>query len=186
MSETKTPAEIARENFELRSAVTVAVLAAVLAIVTSYSRDAGSTAQLASTQAADAWSYYQSETMKAHTFEVERDLIQVLAPGAVDEAKRAAFVASCAQQAEKYQKKKAEEEVKARDFERQVDDANRCGTRYGQGSLLLQIAVVIVSVSFIVRRSPLYFSGLLLGLSGLYVAITPLVKALPHWMGGLG
>jgi hypothetical protein len=181
---TKSPDEAHKEFFERRSAVTVAVLAALLAFVSMYSSGSGSDAQMAATKASDEWSYYQSKSVKEHTFQVDRDLAAVLAPSAVDEAKRAAFIDNCNKQAAKYEKEKDEAKAKAQDFEKQIDDANRSGSRFGLGALLLQIAIVITSVSLLVRRFGIWLLGMLLGLTGAWIGIAPLLPV-PKWMGGM-
>jgi hypothetical protein len=181
---TKSPEELHKESFERRSAVTVAVLAALLAFVSMYSSGSGSDAQMAATKAADEWSYFQSKSVKEHTFQVERDLAGMLAPASVDEAKRAAFIDNCNKQAAKYEKEKEEAKVKALDYEKQIDAANRSGSRFGLGALMLQIAIVITSVSLLVRKLGIYLVGALLGLTGAWIGIAPLLNV-PKWMGGL-
>jgi len=169
--------EKAKEKFERRSALTVAILAAICAYTTLCAGNSGGDGTLGATQTADKWAQFQSNSMKGHEYELQRDFVAILNAGAIDETKRTAFVANAAKALEKYDKKKEETKAEAEKLEKQVVESGRKSGNYGVASLLLQIAIVIVSISIIVRQSWLYFGGTLVGLAGFVIFLLTLAGA---------
>jgi hypothetical protein len=180
----KTPEEIEKEFFEKKAAVTVAIMAAVLAIVTMCTGNASSDATSNKTDSVDKWAQYQSKSVKAHVVESEEDVLSVLAPGSVDEAKRTAQLAKCKKVLDGLLKDKKDISGEARAFEHAVDVANAQGTRYGYASLLLQIGIVIASVSILVRKNDVWLIGVILAVVAVYLTLTVLLP-IPKQLGGL-
>lgn len=164
--EPKSQEDAVKEHFERRSALTIAILAAVCAYASLGAGNSNTDTLLAATNAADQWAYFQSKSMKSHTYEVERDLASMLQPGSVDEAKRQAFVEHCTKQTARYATEKEEAKGKAEESEKVVKDASRKNANYGVAALLLQVAIVITSISILVRRNLLWLGGAAIGLAG--------------------
>src|SRR5579872_3041944 len=180
----KTPEEIEKEFFEKKAAVTVAIMAAVLAIVTMFAGGASGDATSNKTDSVDKWAQYQSKSVKAHVVESEEEVLNVLATGSVDEAKRTAQLAKCKKELGKLEDDKKKIMGEARGFEHAVDVANMQGTRYGYASLLLQIGIVIASVSILVRKNYVWLVGVGLAVVATYMTMTVLLP-IPKKLGGL-
>lgn len=166
-----TPEEKKKESFERRSAVTVAILASVCAFASLCTSNTCSDVLLGATNASDSWAYFQSKSMKSHTYEVERDIAEMLLPTAVDEAKRKAVVDACTKQSARYAKEKEEAKAQAEGYQKTVVDSARKNGDYEIASLLMQVAIVIVSISILVRRNALWAGGTLIGLAGTAIMV---------------
>jgi multidrug resistance efflux pump len=64
----------------------------------------------------------------------------------------------------------AETQEKANGFQEQVEHAERQASRFDLGEALLQISVVLSSITLFTRRRSWYFGGITLGAIGLLVA----------------
>jgi len=168
---TKTPEEQAKESFERRSAVTVAILAAVCAFATLCASNTNSDVLLAATNAADQWAYFQSNSVKGHAYEVEEQLADMLQPGCVDEAKRKKFEETCAKSIAKYAEGKEKAKTEAEKQQGLVVVSARKNANYGVAALLLQVSIVVVSISILVRKNALWAGGTLVGLGGLAITL---------------
>ena len=69
----------------------------------------------------------------------------------------------------------ADEQKEALDLEHEVDRAEKRADRYDLGEALLEISVVLSSITLLTRRRRYFFLGALFGLSGLIAAATALL-----------
>jgi hypothetical protein len=76
---------------------------------------------------------------------------------------------------EKWKADLVEEEKKAREFEREVTHAEAQAARYDLGEALLQIAVVLCSITLFTRKRAYFLLGLSLGAAGIVVAVSALL-----------
>jgi len=76
---------------------------------------------------------------------------------------------------DKWKEDLAEEQKKAREFESEVSRAEAKASRYDLGEALLQIAVVLCSVTLFTRKRAYFLLGLSLGAAGLVVASSALL-----------
>jgi hypothetical protein len=97
-----------------------------------------------------------------------------LQPSANDAAVKAKLKDYAAQQA-KWAAAIEKEQDKARDFEADVAKAEHQATRYDVGEALLQISVVLCSVTLFTRRKLYFYAGLSVGAVGLVFAATGFV-----------
>jgi len=68
-----------------------------------------------------------------------------------------------------------EEQEKARDLEHEVDRAERRADRYDLGEAMLEIAVVLSSITLLTRQKGYFLFGLTLGFVGILAAATALL-----------
>jgi len=73
---------------------------------------------------------------------------------------------------EKWKKDLAEEQEKAREFEQEVTKAEAKAAHYDLGEALLQIAVVLCSITLFTRNRAYFLLGLAIGVAGIVVAFT--------------
>ncbi len=71
---------------------------------------------------------------------------------------------------EKWTRDLAEEQTAARELEHEVQRAEKKAGRFDLGEALLQIAVVLSSITLLTRKPSYFFLGLALGIAGLIVA----------------
>ena len=151
----------------------ISILAVLVAMVTVLGHRSHTEAVLMQSRAGDQWNEYQAKKIRMDNLSVDVDLLALQPsnnPAAV-EAKTKEYEAHI----EKWKEDLAQEEEKAREFEKEVLLAERKASRYDLGEALLQIAVVLCSVTLFTRKRAFFLLGLSLGAAGVIVALSALV-----------
>jgi hypothetical protein len=155
--------------------VSIAILAVLVAMVTVLGHRSHTEAVLMQSKAGDQWNEYQAKKIRMDNLSVDVDLLalQPSNDAAAVAAKTKEYQAHIA----KWQKDLDEEMDKAREFEHEVTRAEAKASRYDLGEALLQIAVVLCSVTLLTRNRAYFLLGLALGAGGLIVAGSALLVA---------
>ncbi len=165
--------------FTRRTALVTAVYAVFLAIVSLGGNNASKELSLSQQQASDQWAFYQSKAMREHLYHLEAlrqeaDLAErgsSMAPEV--RQRREAFLGEMRKEEARYGSEKNEIEEKARDLERERDLFRRKDPYFDFGEVLLQVAIVLASMSILTGARPIFWTsviaavtGALLGLDG--------------------
>lgn len=171
--------ELRGKRFTRRVAMTTAVYAVVLAITSLGGNNAMKEMLLAQQQASDQWAFYQAKVIREHLYRsqklrLELDLVdraQSLRPEARERAD--ALLKKWAEEEARYNKEKKEIEQDARKLEHERDVNRAKDPYFDYAEVLLQIAIVMSSVSILSASRPVFgFSvvaaalGALLSLNG--------------------
>jgi hypothetical protein len=151
----------------------ISVLAVLVAMVTVMGHRTHTEAVLTQTRAADQWNLYQAKKIRLEQTNVAIDLLS-LQPSSNDSAvqkKLAEYQAHVT----KWKGELDGEQEKAKDLEIEVGKAERRADRYDLGEALLQIAVVLSSITLLTRQRAYFMLGLTLGLAGLIMAASALL-----------
>lgn len=151
----------------------ISILAVLVAMVTVLGHRAHTDAVLSQSRAGDQWNEYQAKKIRFDQVSVAIDLLSLQATAnqkAVDEK-----VAAYQDHQTKWGKQLAEEQTKARELEAEVAHAERKASRFDLGEALLQISVVLCSITLFTRRRLYFYMGLALGAAGLLFAASALV-----------
>lgn len=143
----------------------ISILAVLVAMVTVVGHRTHTEAILLQERAADQWNQYQAKKIRQQQTALTADLL-ALQPSAKDEdtqKKLAEYRAHLA----KWDSDLETEQEKAKDLESEVQLAERRASRYDLGEALLQIAVVLASITLLTRSKSYYLFGLTLGIPGL-------------------
>jgi len=151
----------------------ISVLAVLVAMVTVLGHRTHTEAVLKQTRAADQWNLYQAKKIRQVQVSTTADLLS-LQPSSNDAAVQKKLGEYRAH-LEKWNGEITEEQEKARDLEHEVDRAERRADRYDLGEALLEIAVVLSSITLLTRQHAYFVLGLLLGLTGLLAAASALL-----------
>ena len=146
----------------------IAVLAVLVAMVTVLGHRAHTEAVLTQSRAGDQWNLYQAKRIRMESLEVDVDMLQ-LEPtlnAAATQAKLKEYEAHIA----RWKDDLNEEEAKAKEYEAEVRKAERQAGHFDLGEALLQISVVLSSITLFTRRRSYFYGGLLLGVAGVIVA----------------
>ncbi len=153
----------------------ISILAVLVAMVTVLGHRSHTEAVLSQARASDMWNEYQAKKSRSADLSAFADLLTLQsvsnATAAADKLK------SYAAQQQKWSGELKEEQEKALDFEADVQHAEHQATRYDLGEALLQISVVLCSVTLFTRRKLYFFIGLLIGGLGLIFAATGFLLA---------
>jgi hypothetical protein len=146
----------------------ISILAVLVAMVTVLGHRTHTEAVLEQSKAGDQWNLYQAKKIRSDNLDVSADLLR-LQPNsnqAAVEEKLGEYQAHH----EKWTQDLDEEQAEARKLEAEVAVAERKADRYDLGEALLQISVVMSSITLFTRRRGYFIFGLCLGAAGLLVA----------------
>lgn len=146
----------------------ISVLAVLVAMVTVVGHREHTEAVLMQARAADQWNAYQAHKIRSQQVSVAEDLLSVQssANNPAVKAKLADYKAHMA----RWQAESDEDSRQAREFQAEVDVAERKAAHYDLGEALLQIAVVLASITLLTRQQRYVIVALVLGLGGLATA----------------
>ena len=151
----------------------ISILAVLVAMVTVLGHRSHTDAVLSQAKASDMWNEYQAKRIRSSQLSGIQDMLE-LQPSSDAGAVAAKLKVYGAQQ-EKWKEETKDEREKALDFEKDVQHAERQATRYDVGEALLQISVVLCSVTLFTRKRLYFLAGLTVGLVGLVAAASGLL-----------
>jgi Domain of unknown function (DUF4337) len=148
--------------------LTIAIVAVLVAMVTVLGHRAHTHAVLEQTRAADQWNEYQSRKIRVQHTQIAEDLLSLQPTNnpAATQTKLATYKAEIT----KWQAQLDEEAEKARELETGVDHAERQAARFDLGEALLQIAVVLASITLLTRQQRYVLVALTLAAIGVVVS----------------
>jgi len=150
-------------------ALTTVILAVCATLATFKGGGYSTRTVLNQAMASDQWAYYQAKGIKGNLYEVEalrlkREL--ELAPKAsLPLLERS--LADVEKKVAKYEGEKAEIFKKATAFEEAKADAQKHGAPFGLAVIFLQIAILLSSIAALMKKQPVYWAGLAVGIVGL-------------------
>ena len=150
--------------------VTISILAVLVAAVTLLGHRAHTEELLLQSQATDQWAYYQAKNIRLHEMQSVADLLVALAPQ--DKEKAQALREKYVKEVERYEGDKEDISEKAKELEKERDLVSRRADRFDGGEALLEIGLVICSLTLLTKRRAFWFGGTLIGLAGVLLAIT--------------
>jgi hypothetical protein len=161
----------AKDPFEKRVALTIAIIAICLSFVANLGDNSKTSAILKTSEASDQWSYFQAKSTKAQLAALHSDLLIRLSSEARGEEARAQAM-KLGQESQRYEKEKAEIEKQAQSLTAQAAHFSAINDRCDEAALLLQIAVVVCSVSILAQSHKFWWLGMILGVAGIGVGAT--------------
>jgi hypothetical protein len=160
-----------------RISLAISILAVLVAMVTVLGHRTHTEAVLAQARAGDQWNEYQAKKIRWDNLTVVVDTLMLNEGLAQSAANRAAVDKKLEEyraHLDKWKGDLSEEQTKAHEFEEEVDRAEHRASHYDLGEALLQIAVVVCSVTLFTRRKSYFILGLAMGLVGLLVSASAL------------
>jgi hypothetical protein len=151
----------------------ISVLAVLVAMVTVLGHRTHTEAVLSQTRAADQWNEYQAKKIRQGQISVAADLLS-LQPSSNDAAvqkKLGEYKAHIA----KWSDELGEEQHEAESLEAEVKHAEKRADRYDLGEAMLEIAVVLSSITLLTRQKHYFLLGLTLGILGMLIAASALL-----------
>jgi hypothetical protein len=146
----------------------ISILAVLVAMVTVLGHRTHTEAVLMQARATDQWNLYEAKKIRQDSLAVVIDQMALFPT--TDAKATAAKVAEYKAHMAKWTNDLKEESDQANDYQAEVKKAEKKATRFDIGEALLQIAVVLSSITLFTRRKSFFYGGLLLGTAGLLVA----------------
>lgn len=150
--------------------LTMSIMAVVLAAVTLMAHRSSTHELLLQAQATDQWAYYQAKNIRLHEMEANVDLFSTLAPK--DAEKAAQMSDKYEKQVKKYESDKEDISEKAKELEAERDVFGRRADRFEGAEVLLEVGLVICSITLLTNKRAFWFVGIAAAVAGLVLAAT--------------
>lgn len=148
-------------------AFTMSVLAVLVAITTVLGHRTHTAAVLDQNKATDQWNLYQAKKIRSSDTALASDLLSVMTVSDANGKAAAKIAKSYADHQEKWVDDLKEEQEKAEALETQVEQAEARADRFDLGEALLEIALVVSSITLLTRNRIYWLLGLVFGLLGI-------------------
>jgi hypothetical protein len=158
------------EPWTLPVAITISILAVLVAMATLMGHRSSIEVVLLQTQASDQWAFYQAKNIRLHEMQGIADLIEVLDRGEKEKAE--ALREKYKKEIERYEKDKDQISEKAKELENERGVYSRREDRFDAGEVILEIALIICSLTLLTRRTTFWYSGMAIGVIGFFVGLS--------------
>jgi Domain of unknown function (DUF4337) len=147
---------------------TISVLAVVVAIVTVLGHRSHTQAVLYQNRATDDWNLYQAHKIRQYDTQLISDMLSTLPIR--DQAAANTITDSYKSHLQKWNQDLVEAQTTAREDEEKVHKAEHRADRFDLGEALLEIGLVITSITLLTRQRGYWYLGMAFGVAGLVAA----------------
>jgi len=151
-------------------AVTLSLLAVLVAIATLLGHRASTEEIIVQTKATDQWAFFQAKNIRLHEMQGFADLLGTLTP--VDKEKAEALREKYLKETDRYEKEKERASEQAKELEKERELSSRRADRYEAGEVILEIALIICSLTLLTKKRLFWLSGMALGLIGVCTTLS--------------
>ena len=179
------PESASRERLYNMVAISVAILAAFMAITKVKDDNIVQAMLQAKSDAVDTWSEYQSKRIKHHLTELGRDqdlALRVTAPQSASQLDEQ--VRRYETEIARYQDEEADLQKKARAYEAQYDALNYRDDQFDLSDALLSVSLAMLAVTALTRKKWLLWVSLVFGCFGVIMGLAGLIgwRVHPDWL----
>jgi Domain of unknown function (DUF4337) len=158
----------ARESSLRPVSFTMSLLAVLVAVTTVLGHRTHTEAVLEQARASDQWNLYQAKKIRQYNTGLTADLLSALPIR--DEAAANKVIDGYKSHLEKWNEDLAEGEKQARELEAEVRKSERHANRFDLGEALLEIGLVITSITLLTRQRGYWYLGMGFGAAGVAIA----------------
>jgi hypothetical protein len=173
--ELKEQAEHGRDEALRPVAFTMSVLAVMVAVTTVLGHRTHTEAVLDQNKATDQWNEYQAKKNRAYNTSLTKDLLSVVVVAEKDKDAAAKITKTWTDHQAKWDSELKEEQEKAEDLQNEVRKAEEHADRFDLAEALLEIGLVITSVTLLTRSRIYWYLGLVFSLAGIASALSVLL-----------
>ena len=150
--------------------ITISIMAVLVAGATLLGHRAHTEELLLQSQATDQWAYYQAKNGRYHGMQTTADLIETMIPRDKDKAE--VLLKKYEKEIERYDSDKEDISEKAKELEKERDLVSHRADRFDGGEALMEIGLVICSITLLTKRKGFWAGGVLVGALGIALAAT--------------
>jgi len=150
--------------------ITISIMAVFVAGVSLLGHRAHTEGLRLETQAASRWAQYQAKSVRLHEAQGFSDVVKLVAP--LNRELGEQLKEKYAKEVEHYEGDKVDVSKEAKDLEDERDLTVRQADRFDGGEALLEIGLVICSITLLTKRKGFWLSGVLIGAVGISLAAT--------------
>ncbi|HLJ14163.1 MAG TPA: DUF4337 domain-containing protein [Bryobacteraceae bacterium] len=155
--------EHARNPFDKQVAASMAIIAAVLAVVSVFGHLTTTEELLWQQRASDQWSYYQAKSIRRYESEIASDLFRSMKDPAST---------VYASKSDGYRSDGEKIQEQAKKFEEESHLASARALRLHFGEVLLEVAIVFASLAILSKRRGIWVLSVMGGAAGAIIAGT--------------
>jgi len=159
-------------RYTLPVSLTMSILAVLVAGATLLGHRAHTEELLLQTRATDQWAYYQAKNIRLHEMQGIADLLGALAPS--ERKETLAVREKYLKEVERYTNDKEDISEKAKELENERDLMSRRADRFDGGEALIEVGLVICSITLLTKRRAFWLAGMIVGALGVAMAATGL------------
>ncbi len=154
--------------------LTMAILAVLVAVVSLLGHRAHTEEVVMQNKVSDQWAYYQAKNIRRHSDELFADFASIMV--STDTQKAAQLREKYQKEANRYRDEQKDIDAEAKKLEQEATHERRRADRYDLGEVLLEVALVVTSITLLSGRRIFWHAGVVLTVVGLLVASTaPLI-----------
>jgi hypothetical protein len=166
--ELKEQAEKGGESSLRPVAFTMSVLAVMVAVTTVLGHRTHTEAVLYQNKATDQWNEYQAKKTRSYNTSLAADLLGTVTVGNKDAVEK--IQKAYADHQAKWNDDLKEEQEKAEALEKRVENAEKRADRFDLGEAMLEIGLVITSVTLLTRSRIYWYIGFIFSIAGILSA----------------
>jgi hypothetical protein len=153
-------------------AFTMSLLAVLVAVTTVLGHRTHTEAVLNQNKATDQWNFYQAKKIRSNDTALAADLLSIVT--VADKAAANKIAKSYADHQEKWSEDLKQAQEKAEALETNVEQAEARADRFDLAEALLEIGLVITSVTLLTRRRAYWYLGMAFSVGGIASALSVL------------
>lgn len=150
--------------------ITISIMAVFVAGVSLLGHRAHTEGLRLETQAASRWTQYQAKSIRLHETQEISDVVKLVAP--LNKELGEQLKEKYAKEVEHYESDKGDVSEEAKKLEDERDVTVRQADRFDGGEALLEIGLVICSITLMTKKKFFWVGGALIGVLGLVLAAT--------------
>ena len=166
-----------KDQFSKRVALCTALFAVVLAITSLGGNNAAKDMMLSQQQSSNQWAYYQSKVMREHIYKLEKQRAEALLlerGASMPQQAREMYARNLqgyAAEERRYATEKLEIESNAKKLEKQRDIGVAKDPYFDYAEALLQIAIVMASISILAGSRPVFYISIASAVIGAFLCL---------------
>jgi hypothetical protein len=150
--------------------LTISIMAVLLAGASLLGHRAHTEGLSLETEAASRWAQYQAKSVRLHEAQGFSDVVRLVAP--LNKELGEELKEKYAKEVDHYEGDKVDVSKEAKNLEVERDLTVRQADRFDGGEGLLEIGLVICSITLLTKRKGFWFGGMLIGALGVALAAT--------------
>ncbi|MGA7833147.1 MAG: DUF4337 domain-containing protein [Terracidiphilus sp.] len=154
-------------------ALTMTVLAVLVAVVTVLGHHTDTDAILSQDRATDTWGEYQAHKIRANEADLTAKMLSVVT--IADENAARKLEKTIADDKEKKAEEIKNDMEKAEALEAQVEQAEKKAKHFDLGEVLLEIGLVVTSITLLTKKRAYWFAGMAFSVVGIVAAVLGLL-----------
>jgi hypothetical protein len=154
-------------------ALTMTILAVLVAVVTVLGHRTHTEAILDQDRATDMWGEYQAHKIRANEADQTAKILSVVT--IADENAARKLAKDYAEQKEKKAEEMKDDMERAKELEAKVEEAEKQAKHFDLGEVLLEIGLVITSITLLTKKRAYWFAGMGFSVAGIVAAVLGLL-----------